>query len=348
MKRIEVSRPGGYERLELVERPDLVPDPGTVVVDVRASGVNYADCIVRMGLYESAKKYVGWPITPGFEFAGTVRAIADDVSGLGVGDAVFGVTRFFGYASQVRVPPHQVFAIPDGWDTAQAACFPTVFLTAWYALRELCKLRPGMSVLVHSASGGVGLAALQIARAFGCRPVGVVGAEHKVALARQNGAVDVIDKSRGNLFGRVREAAPGGYHVALDPNGEETLMGSYRALRPTGRLIVYGFSSMISKGKGRPSYAKLAYKYLKTPRFNPILMTGSNKAVMAFNLSYLFEESALLSEAMSELLGLVGKGWLTPLPVRRYALADAGRAHRDLESGNTIGKLVLMLGEALD
>ena len=287
---------------------------------------------------------MGWPITPGFEFAGRVRAIADDVSGVGVGDPVFGVTRFFGYSSQVRVPPHQVFAIPDGWSVEQAASFPTVFLTAWYALRELCKLRPGMNILVHSASGGVGSAALQIGSAFGCRPVGVVGKEHKVEQARDNGAVEVIVKSRDDLWTRIREAAPGGYHVALDPNGEETLMHSYKALRPTGRLVVYGFSSMIPKDRGRPSYAKLAYKYLKTPRFNPILMTGSNKAVMAFNLSYLFEESDLLGEAMSELLGLAGQGSLKPLPVRRYSLADVGRAHRDLESGDTTGKLVLVMG----
>jgi NADPH:quinone reductase-like Zn-dependent oxidoreductase len=118
-------------------------------------------------------------------------------------------------------------------------------------------------------------------------------------------------------------------------------MRSYKALRPTGRLIVYGFSSMIPKKKGTPSYATLAYKYFKTPRFNPILMTGSNKAVMAFNLSFLFDQKDLLLEAVGELVGLVERGALEPLPTRGYPLAEAAQAHRDLESGQTVGKLVL-------
>jgi NADPH:quinone reductase-like Zn-dependent oxidoreductase len=338
-----VSRPGGYDRLQLVEEPDPEAGPGQVVVDVRAAGVNYADCIVRMGLYESAKKYVGWPITPGFEVAGTVASTGQGASRFRLGDRVFGVSRFGGYASQVAVPENQLFSIPEGWSLVQAAAFPTVFLTAWYALRELCKLRRGDKILVHSASGGVGSAALQIARAFSCDPVGIVGGAHKVETARMNGAVAVLDKYSGDLWQKVHEAAPDGYHVALDPNGEATLMRSYKALRPTGRLILYGFSSMIPRQRGKPNYLRLAYKYFRTPRFNPILMTGSNKAVMAFNLSYLFDENERLKEAMHELLDLVGQGLLHPLETRCFPLAQANAAHRELETGKTTGKLVLTI-----
>jgi len=319
-----------------------------VVVSVRVSGVNYADCMVRMGLYESAKKYVGWPITPGFEFAGSVKAVGLGVSQFREGQAVFGVCRFGGYASEVSIPAAQLFTLPPGLSLLQAAGVPTVFLTAWYALRELCKLRPKLKVLVHSASGGVGSAALQIARAFGCEPVGIVGGAHKLQAARKNGAVYVFEKSDPNLWQRVREVAPEGYGIALDPNGQETLLNSYEALGPTGRLVVYGFSSMIPKNRGKPSYWRLATKYLRTPRFNPILMTGSNKSVMAFNLSYLFDQHELLTEAMSEIVELFARGQLEPLETRSFPFERAADAHRALESGNTVGKLVLVNSAAMN
>jgi len=317
-----------------------------VLVSVHVAGVNYADCMVRMGLYSSAKKYVGWPVTPGFDFAGIVEKVGSGVSKFHTGQQVFGITRFGGYATQVVVPAAQLFPLPPEMSLAQAGGVPTVFLTAWYALRELCKLRPGMKILVHSASGGVGGAALQLARAFGCEPVGVVGGASKFDVALKHGAVQVFDKRAPDLWDQVRRAAPDGYAVVMDPNGEETLMQSYKALGPTGRLLIYGFSSMIPQNRGKPSYLRLATKYLKTPRFNPILMTGSNKSVMAFNLSYLFERHDLLTESMDELVELFAVRKLTPLEIQSFPLGQAGEAHRALESGTTTGKLVLSTGVA--
>jgi NADPH:quinone reductase-like Zn-dependent oxidoreductase len=141
----------------------------------------------------------------------------------------------------------------------------------------------------------------------------------------------------------VQEAAPAGYAAVLDPNGADTLRHSYNALGPMGRLIVYGFSSMIPVGRGRPSYAKLVSKYLKTPRFNPIEMTGDNKSVMAFNLSYLFEHAELLHEAIGQMLELFAVGRLRPLGFECFSLSEAGRAQHTLESGQTTGKLVLLV-----
>lgn len=346
MEKIQIDKPGGYERLRLVSVPDLKPEPGKVLVSVHVAGVNYADCMVRMGLYASAKKYVGWPITPGFDFAGVVEAVGPDVSKFHPGQQVVGVTRFGGYATQVSVPAAQVFPLPPEMSLTQAGGVPTVFLTAWYALRELCRLRPGMKILVHSASGGVGGAALQLARAFGCEPIGIVGGPAKFEVAKKHGALQVFDKHAPDLWDRVRSAAPEGYSVVMDPNGEETLMKSYRALRPTGRLLVYGFSSMVPLNRGKPSYLRLATKYLKTPRFNPILMTGSNKSVMAFNLSYLFDYHDMLREGMDELVELFAVRKLTPLDIQSFPLAQAAEAHRALESGSTTGKLVLTTGAA--
>ena len=175
VKKVVVHRAGSYDRLCVEEHADLEPGPGQVLIEVEAMGVNYADCIVRMGLYSSAKKYVGWPITPGFEVAGRVKALGPGAAAPAVGTQVIGLTRFDGYATQVVVPQNQVFERPPEMSATVAAGFPAVFLTAHFALIELCKLRPGMKVLVHSAAGGVGGALTQIARLHGCEVAGVVG-----------------------------------------------------------------------------------------------------------------------------------------------------------------------------
>lgn len=341
-RKVVIHRPGGYERL-IIEPVDVPrPGAGEVLVATEAIGVNYADCVVRMGLYASAKKYVGWPVTPGFEFAGTVREVGEGVKDLTPGARVVGVTRFGGYATHVVVPRHQLFAQPARLDVFQAAGFPTVFMTAYFGLLELAHPRPGATVLVHSAAGGVGSALLQLGRITGCRMVGVVGGSHKVEAARAMGAEVVIDKSREELWTAAERASPGGYDVVLDANGVSTLRRSYEHLAPTGRLVIYGFHSMLPRQGGRPSWLKLALDWLRTPRFDPLSLTGDNKSVLAFNLSYLFEKRELLEEGMGRLLAWVEEGRLAPLPVTKFSLEEVAQAHRALESGRTVGKLVLV------
>ena len=170
MKKIVIYKPGGYDRLVLEAHP--VPRPGRdeILVCTEASGVNYADIAVRWGLYESAKKYVGWPITPGFEYAGTVEAIGDGGGARHkVGDKVFGITRFGAYSTHVVVPSHQAFPINKLFSFNEAAGFPAVYMTAYHALFQNIVIRQGMSILVHSAAGGVGTALLQLGRIAGCK-----------------------------------------------------------------------------------------------------------------------------------------------------------------------------------
>ena len=342
MKRVVVRRPGGWERLELEQVPDPAPSDGEVLVRTDAAGVNYADVVVRMGLYESARKYVGWPITPGFEMAGTVAAVGPRVTDVAVGARVLGVSRFGAYATHVAVPRDQVFAMPREMTTSEAAAFPAVFLTAWYALFELAGARPGMRLLVHSAAGGVGGALLQLARVAGCTAVGVVGSSAKVEAARALGASAVIDKSREDLWRLARRHAPDGYDAVFDANGVETLAESYEHLAAPGRLVVYGFATMLPRGRGRPSWPKLAVDWLRTPRFDPLRLTSDNRSVMGFNLSYLFERKAAFLPAMGQLLGWIEEGKLAPPRVTEFPLDEVARAHRALESGTTTGKLVLL------
>lgn len=341
VRKVVIHRAGGYERLAVEEHPTPEPGVGEVRVAVAAAGVNFADCVVRMGLYAAAREYAGWPITPGFELAGHVSALGHGVRGLREGDPVVGVTRFGAYATEVVMTQEQLFPLPGGAPLVEAAGFPVVFLTAWHAVRELAPLRPGMSVLVHSAAGGVGGALLQLGRLAGARMVGIVGSSHKIEAARSLGADAVIDKGRERLWPRAEEEAPRGYDVVLDANGAETLAEGFRHLAPSGRLIVYGFHGMLVRGRGRPSWPRLLLQYLRTPRFNPLTMTTTNRGVLGFNLAFLFDRREALREAMEELLSLLAAGRIRLPPTRSFPLDRVADAHRALEAGNTIGKLVL-------
>ncbi len=347
MKKIVIKRPGGYRRLQVKDFPTPIPQKNEVLIEVSAAGVNFADVFIRLGLYKSGKEFVGWPITPGFEFSGKVIKCGREVSGLTEGTSVFGLTRFGAYASHLCVPREQVFIVPkdSGFSIDQWAAFPTVFLTAYHGLFQNIVLRPQMKILVHSAAGGVGGALLQLGKIADCYVVGVVGAGHKVNTAIEYGADFVIDKNKDALWARAEKICPEGFDVVFDGNGPATLKQSYRHLAPSGKLVTYGFHSMLSKRGGFPNYFKLAYEYFRIPRWSPLNMTNENKSLIAFNLSYLFHKMDLLKESMQDLMKWVAEGKIQAPALQSYPFEKVADAHRALESGTTVGKLILKFGE---
>lgn len=343
MRQIRVHRPGGHDRLEIDELPTPEPRPGEVRIAVDAVGVQYADCLVRMGLYKSSKDHVGWPVCPGLEVAGTVDAVGAGVNDLAPGDSVLAVTRFGGYATHVVVPRPQAFRRPESLSVEQAATFPTIFLTAYYALLLMAHPQGGEHMLVHSAAGGVGGALVQLGKVAGCRVTGVVGGSHKVEAARSFGADAVIDKSSRDLWEEAERLAPDRFDLVFDANGIETLAESYRHLASPGKLVIYGFHTMLDKSRDRPRWWKLLWHWWKTPRFDPLKMTNRNKSVLAFNLSYQFDRLDMLQKVMADLFTWLEEGKITPPPVASYAFEDVARAHEALESGRTVGKLALLV-----
>lgn len=383
---VSIGRPGGLEQLRIVVLGEGIatvgynvrnfcPPPYTPpIAAVTAGGngetipsdcvvlaneyfsVNYADCTIRWGLYESAKKFVGWPIVPGFDVAGTIESIGreSENSGLAghfkVGDRVFGCSLFGAYSSRVLVPRNQLRLIPEVLTVAQAAAIPAVSLTALYSLRlaghypEQHKFK-NRSILIHSAAGGVGSMAVQMAKILCLRPVvGVVGSTTKVAEAKALGCDVVIDKSSEDLWDAVENASPGGYSAILDANGVSTLQDSYDHLAPAGRLIVFGFHSNLPMGRAMLSpleWLRMAKKASAMPKFDPMLLTVENKSVLGFNLSFFADETEVLSDLFDQICLWLNEKKLRSPNVAEMDMNRIGDAHASIQSGKSVGKIVI-------
>jgi NADPH:quinone reductase-like Zn-dependent oxidoreductase len=335
MKRVVVQRPGGHDALSLIEEADPLPGPGQVRVRVHAAGINYADTIVREGWYEAAKGR--YPLTPGFEFAGVVDMSSSP--SFKPGERVFGFTRFGGYSSVQIVEPSRLRLMPADWSFADCAGVPAVHFTAYHALQQVAKVVAGETLLVHSAAGGVGTALLQQAKLLGCRTVAVVGSEKKAAVARSFGADAVVVRTE-RLWKDVDVAAPGGLDAIFDANGVTTPRPGFERLKLGGRLVIYGFAEMFPRG-GRPSKLSLAFNWLRVPRFSPLEMTATNRAVLGFNVVFLTDRAELAKDGFDAIAGWMERGLLKKAPVTEFPVEHVADAHRALEAGDTVGKLVL-------
>jgi len=341
LKKITIHSAGSYDKLTFEEVPDLHPGDNEVVIDVKAIGVNFADVCVRLGVYQSAKEYVGWPITPGFEVSGIVKRVGANVKKYSVGEEVIGFTRFNGYATQVCVIEEHVLQIPKGFTLEEAAGSPAVFFTAYHAIFQNVVLRPKSVVLIHSAAGGVGTALTQLCKAAGFFVVGVIGSSHKRAYLEKLGPDVIIDKSKQDLWTEAEKACPEGYHAIFDANGFTTFKDSYNHLRPTGKLIVYGAHALLSKAGGKLSYLKAGMGLLKTPKFAPLDMISRNKGVIGFNLSFLFDQADLITDCINGLGKFLDAGKIKPIPIIQFDFEKVADAHRLIESGKSVGKIIL-------
>lgn len=301
----------------------------------------------RLGLYESAIRYVGYPIVPGFDLAGTVLAAGPGCASR-VGERVFGVTFFGAYSARLVVPDRQVRRTPAALSDADAAAISSVAGTALHALAlagfwPRPPLTRNRAVLVHSAAGGVGGMLVQMAALLGCAPiVAVVGAAHKVAACEQAGAHVVIDKSSQDLWAAAERAAPDGYAAIFDANGVATLAASYAHLARTGRLVIYGFhTNLPSSGLLNPlKWLSMGLALLRLPRFDPLDLVLSSRSVHGFNLSFFADEADQLEAYMDQILAWVRDGRLAPARVTQFAMREVPRAHDLIQSGQSVGKIV--------
>jgi NADPH:quinone reductase-like Zn-dependent oxidoreductase len=342
MRRIWIDRKGEVDVMEIREAPLPDPGPGQVRIRVEAAGVNFADVMIRRGLYPDAPKL---PSVPGYEVAGTVDAVGPGVDRDLVAAAVVAMCRFGGYSEYICLPRSQVWTLPAGITARVAAALPVNYLTAWQMVRVMAPVHKGDLVLVHSAAGGVGQAVVQLCRLAGA---GVIGSASpsKHDFLKEQGLQYVFDSRRRDFAGLVADFTGGrGVDVALEPRHGRWIMESYRSLAKCGRLVLFGFSSAAI---GRRSGTLSALRTLAgVPWFglNPIRLMNDNKSVAGVNLGRMWDQGERTSRWMDELLGLLADGRIDPVIDSVFGFEDVGPAHRRLEDRLNVGKVIIVPGK---
>lgn len=322
MRAIQVTETGGPEVLRLAELPDPAPGPGQLFVELAAAGVNYIDTYFRSGAYP-----IPLPFIPGSEGAGTVIAVGPGTGGIAVGDRVAWATSLGSYADLAVVPAEQALPVPDGVDIETAAGSLLQGMTAHYLTVSVHPVQPGDTVLVHAAAGGMGQLLTQLATARGGRVIGTVSTLKKERLAREAGAADVIRYTEiDDVAGEVRRLTGGqGVAAVYDGVGASTFDASLASLRPRGMLALYGAAS------GR------------VPPVDPMRLNSAGSVFLTRPmLAHYVATRDELTWRAGEVFDAILDGSLRISIGGRYPLAEARRAHQDLQGRRTTGKLLLL------
>jgi NADPH:quinone reductase-like Zn-dependent oxidoreductase len=333
---------GGPEVLQVQERPDPPVGPGEVRIAVRAAGINFADTMARVGLYPDAPKP---PCVMGYEVAGEVESVGDGVTGLKPGDRVVAGTRFGGQAEMVSVPEGQVLPLADRLSFEQGAAIPVNYSTAYCGLVVMGGLKEGERVLIHAAAGGVGTAAVQIARILGAEVFGTASASKHDAI-RELGVSHPIDYRSQDFEHEVTRITGGeGIDLAFDAQGPRSFRKDYRLLRPGGRLVMYGLSEA-STGQGR-SIPRLIGSIAQMPTatfpwWKSLGMMNENKGVFGLNMLAWWDEEGSIERITGPLIDQIEEGGLEPIVAESFPFDRAGEAHQFIAERRNIGKVVLV------
>jgi putative PIG3 family NAD(P)H quinone oxidoreductase len=320
---VVIEEPGGPDVLRVRQVPDPEPGPGEVVVATVTAGVNRADLMQRQGFYPPP---AGAPPYPGLECAGRIAAVGPGVSGWQPGDEVCALLAGGGYAEQVAVPASQLLTIPSGLSLAAAAALPEVACTVYSNLVMFARLAPGETLLVHGGASGIGTMAIQIGRALGAKVACTAGSAEKLARCRALGAELAINYTTDDFTAAVLEFTGGnGADVILDIIGAAYLPGNVAALATGGRLVVIGLQGGAT---GELDLGQLLRKratvHAATLRARPLA-----------------EKAEIVAAVEASVWPLVGDGQIQPVIETTFPLTDAPEAHRLLETGGHVGKILL-------
>jgi NADPH:quinone reductase len=322
MRRVVCREIGPPERLEIetVDAPE--PRAGQVVVAVRAAGVNFVDALLVAGKYQIKMTP---PFTPGTEVAGEIVALGGEVSGWSVGDRVAATTGVGAFAEQVAIDARAVRAVPDSMSFGQAATFVQSYETMLFAYTRRTSVRAGETVLVLGAGGGIGLAAVDLGRVLGLRPIAAASTREKLAGAEAQGAVGSIAYEEDDLKTRARELSDGGVDIVVDIVGGAHAEPALRALRSGGRYLVIGFASGT----------------IPTLPLNQVLL--NNRTVVGVDWGgWAMKNPGEHAALEAELFELAGRGDLHPVEPTPFPLDAAGRVLTDISERRVVGKVVLV------
>jgi NADPH2:quinone reductase len=321
MKAIVFEKIGGPEVMKIAEVPKPEVKPGMVLIKIRAAGINFADTLFRQGQYVMQPKF---PDTPGFEGAGEIEAVGAGVTNLRAGQRVAAIGSKM-YAEYALAPAAQVIAIPESMSFEDGAAFPIQVLTAWHMIHTAHKTERGQTVLVHSAAGGVGVVAIQIAKAAGARVIGTVSSDEKITVVKQHGADEVINYVTHDFAAEANRITGGrGVDLILDAVGATTMDKGLTCLAPFGHLILYG------RAGGPPEPLNVFRLFEKSIK------------VSGFVLNTVAAVPELMRRGIEESLRLIAERKVRIVVGKSFPLAQAVEAHRFMESRQSTGKLVLI------
>ena len=319
MRAVQITTLDGPTALELAELAEPVADSGQVLIDVHVAGVSFPEVLQSRGLYQLKPEL---PFVPGSEVAGTVRS-APEGSGLHVGQRVVGFPGLGGFAEVAAAMPEAVFPLPDSVSFEVGAALPMNYLTVHFGLVRRGRLQSGETVLVHGAAGGIGTAAVQLARALGARVIAVVSSPEKIEVAKRAGAHDVV--LADGFLAQVKELTGGrGVDLVVDPVGGDRFTDSLRSLAREGRLLVIGFTG----GE------------IPTVRVNRLLLNNISVVGVGWG-AFWMADLAFLKEQWADLLPLLEAGRLDPVIGTIHPLAAAADALLELDERRAAGKVLL-------
>ena len=337
MRQIVTTATGGIDVLKVQEKPDPKPAAGEVVIKVRAAGLNFSDILSRQGLYPDSPPK---PCVMGYEVSGVIETVGEGVNSDFVGKSVAALTRFGGQSDLVAVKATQVFDKPAELTFEQTAAIPVNYLTAYALLVVMGSLHAGESILIHNAGGGVGLAALDIAKKIGATTYGTASpSKHKFLAER--GLDHAIDYRSQDWQPVLQQLTNGrGVDLIIDPIGGAHWKKSYASLRHTGRLGMFGVST--ASADGLAGKLKLLKAVIQTPWFHALPLLNRNRGVFGLNLGHMWHEPEKVAVWMRDILRGVEEGWVQPFVDQSFSFADVGKAHQYLEARKNIGKVVLV------
>lgn len=336
MKQILVTQYGGPEVLSVCDVPMPEPAPGEVRIRVGACGVNFADLLMRAGLYPQCPKP---PFSPGYEIAGTIHGVGQGVTGVQVGSRVFASVTGGGYSEFVIIKASSLWPTPKALSDRAACTLPVNYLTAWMAIRRFGNAQAGEVVVIDSAGGGVGISAFQLVCNCGARAIGLASrAKHERLLTM--GYSLCIDPSQDDVEASILEFTGGaGADVFLDGAGGSAFARGYNCLAPLGRLICYGTSEILSEGSVEPANKYRRWQGVK--RVAPYELMMHNRSVSGIHLASLWSRPQVCTGGLIELVKLAEVGSITPIVDRAFPLQDADEAHRYIHERRNFGKVVL-------
>ena len=340
MKAIPILAPGPAESLSIQDWPDPVIQPDEVLIEVRAFGLNFADVQARRGEYYDAPPM---PFVPGYEVAGVIKAVGSAVSQFQPGQRVLALTEFNAYAQLACAKARACALLPESMSFAQGASIPVIFVTAYHLIHQTGCVLPGSRILIHAAAGGVGLAAVQIAKLAGCEIFGTAGSEAKLEILRAWNVDHPINYVEHDFVTAVQTLTRGeGVDIVLDPIGGRQIKQDLSLLRPHGRVVAFGAVGLA--GRKGPALLKLLPQVLSMLTINLIDLMKNSKGIYGANLNIIGRKHpALLEHNLKAVLELFADGKLKTVISREYGWDQIARAQRELETRQSTGKIVLTI-----